>query len=89
MHYIEALQVAVHLPYKEKAFYTVFDFQAVLLCNLTEVRGFCATGMFKYLLLQFENSVIYFCVSAFLPALQFIPLRSNCFEFEFIHGLHK
>lgn len=66
MNYMEILQVAVHLPPKEKVFYSVFDFQAVLLSNLTEVRGFAyATGMCKYLMLQFENSVIHLSVSPF------------------------
>lgn len=61
MHYMEILQVAVHFPSIEK-----FCFQAVLLSNLTEVRGLArATGMCKYLMLQFENSVIHLSVSAF------------------------
>lgn len=60
MHYMEILQVPVHLPSKEKFFYSVFGFQVVLLSNLTEIRGFAhATGMCKYLTLQFENSVIH------------------------------
>lgn len=63
---MEILQVTVHLPSKEKFFYGVFGFQAGLLSNLTEVRGFAhAAGMCKYLLLQFENSVIHLSVSAF------------------------
>lgn len=61
---MEILQVTAHLL--KKSFFIVFGFQGVLLSNLTEVRGFGhATRMCKYLMLQFENSVVHLSVSAF------------------------
>lgn len=88
MHYMEILQVAVHLHSEEKIFYSMFGFQAVLLSNLTEVRRFAA-GICKYLMSQFENSVIHLSISAFYQRCSLflclaIALNSNSYM-AFIH----
>lgn len=90
MHFMEILQVAVHFPSKEKIFYSMFGFQAVLLSNLTEVRGFAhAVGICKYLMLQFESSDIHLSISAFYQHCSLflclaIALNSNSYM-AFIH----